>query len=51
MVLGFLVIEQRERAILSAALAFGCLAVLYLVFERLLELSLHRGIVAQFLAS
>jgi hypothetical protein len=51
MVLGFLVIEQRERAILSGALAFGCLAVLYLVFERLLQLSLHRGLVTQFLAS
>ena len=45
MVLGFLVIEQRERATLSGALAFGCLAVLYLVFELLLELSLHRGFV------
>ena len=51
MVLGFLVIEQRERAMLSGALAFGCLAVLYLVFELLLKLSLHGGLVAQLLAS
>ena len=50
MVLGFLVIEQRERAMLAGALAFGCLAVLYLVFELLLELSLHRGFVFQLLA-
>jgi hypothetical protein len=49
MVLGFLVIEQKERAVLSGALAFGCLAVLYLVFEFLLELSLHPGLVVQFL--
>ena len=47
MILGFLVIEQRERAMLAGALAFGCLAVLYLVFELLLELSLYRGLVAQ----
>jgi hypothetical protein len=51
MVLGFLVIEQRERAMLSGALAFGCLVVLYLAFELLLELSLYRGLVAQLLAS
>jgi hypothetical protein len=51
MILGFLVIEQRERAMLSGTLAFGCLTVLYLVFELLLKLSLHRGLVAQLLAS
>jgi len=51
MVLGFLVIEQRERAMLSGALAFGCLAVLYLAFELLLELSLYRGLIVQLLAS
>jgi hypothetical protein len=49
MVLGFLVIEQRERAMLSGGLAFGCLAVLYLMFELFLELSLYRGLVAQLL--
>ena len=30
------------------ALAAGCLAVLYLVFEFLLELSLYRGLAADF---
>ena len=51
MVLGFLVIDQRERPLLAGALAAGCLAVLYLVFEFLLELSLYRGLAAQLLAS
>ena len=51
MILGFLVIEQRERAMLAGALAFGCLAVLYLVFELLLELSLYGGLVARLLVS
>jgi len=49
MVVGFLVVDQRERPILAGALAAGCLAVLYLVFEVVLELSLYRGLVAQFL--
>jgi hypothetical protein len=48
MVVGFLVVDQRERPILAGALAAGSLAVLYLVFEILLELSLYRGLVAQF---
>ena len=49
MVLGFLFIDRREPLLLAGALAAGCLAVLYLVFEFLLELSLYRGLVAQFL--
>ena len=50
LVLGFLVIDQRERAVLAGALAASCLAVLYLVFEFLLGLSLYRGLAAQLLA-
>ena len=50
MVLGFLVIDQRERPLLAGALAAGCLAVLVLVFEFVLELSLYRGLAVQLLS-
>ncbi len=50
MVLGFLVIDQRERPMLAGAMAVGCLAVLYLMFEFLLELSLFRGLAVQLLS-
>jgi hypothetical protein len=44
LVFAFLVIDQREKFTRAAALAVGCLAVLYLVFEVLLELTLFRGL-------
>lgn len=46
LVFGFLWIDQRERTLLAAVLAAGCPAVLYLVFELVLELSLYRGLAA-----
>jgi len=49
MVLGFLLIDRREPPLLAGALAAGCLAILYLVFEVVLELSLYRGLAAQLL--
>ncbi len=49
LVFAFLVINQRENIMRAAALAVGCLAVLYLVFETLLELTLFRGLAAPLL--
>ncbi len=49
LVFAFLAINQRENITRAAALAVGCLAVLYLVFEVLLELTLFRGLAASLL--
>ncbi len=49
LVFAFLAINQRENITRAAALAVGCLAVLYLVFEVLLELTLFRGLAAPLL--
>ncbi len=49
LVFGFLALDQRESFKLAATMATAGFAVLYLIFEKLLELILFRGFVTEWL--